>query len=446
MRMSGMEMQRATRGRWLGAVVDEARGLSTDSRTLHAGEAFLALSGPHFDGHDCHAQAVARGASALIGAEGRIAGWDTAATPVLAVDDTLEALGAIAAAWRSHFDAKVLAITGAYGKTTVRSMMQHVLTGLGWRVAATKANNNNLIGVPQTLLAASGDEDIIIVECGISEPGEMERLASISKPDISVLTGLAQAHTQQLGDVEGVAREKARLLRATGQWCVLGERVADQLGKFGLMPETPCVSTDGPDAVGWRLDGNRLHLTLGDAQAACDLALPARHWAANMALTATVVCRLDGDIALADVADALDGWRPPAGRLLPLAGPNGSHIYDDAYNANPASMAAALDTLKRLPERRLAILGDMLELGADARQAHASLDVSGLDGLILVGPLMQALGRQHHEAVCVADVSEALEAASGWQLGRGDHLLIKASRGMQLDLIVRALTEGSDAL
>ncbi|MDX8411367.1 MAG: UDP-N-acetylmuramoyl-tripeptide--D-alanyl-D-alanine ligase [Mariprofundaceae bacterium] len=445
--MSGAELQSATAGRWLGAVAGELRGLSTDSRALNAGDAFLALTGPHFDGHAYHSQAVAGGASALIGAEGRISGWDAAAVPVLAVDDTLEALGAIAAAWRGHFSARVLAITGAYGKTTVRSMLDHVLTRLGWRVAATRANNNNLIGVPQTLLAAGGDEDIVIVECGISEPGEMARLASITQPDMTVLTGLALAHAEQLGDVAGVAREKARLLRATSQWCALGEGVADQLREYGLMPETPCMSMDGPDAVGWRLDGNRLHLMLGDTQAACDLALPALHWAANMALTATVVLRQDrGGIALADVAHALEGWQPPAGRLRPLAGPNGSHIYDDAYNANPVSMAAALDTLRRLPGRRLAILGDMLELGAFAGQAHASLDVSGLDGLILVGPHMQALGRLHREAICVADVAEALDAASGWRLGPEDHLLVKASRGMGLDRVVRALTEDRHAV
>jgi len=446
MRMSGMELKRVTSGHWLGASADEIRGISTDSRTLDAGEAFLALVGPNFDGHDYQAQAIASGASALIGAKGHIAQWDSSAVPILEVNDTLEALGAIASAWRSSFGANVLAITGSYGKTTVRSLIEHVLSKLGWRVAVTKNNNNNLIGVPQTLLAASGEEDLVIVECGISESGEMARLASITKPDIAVLTGLALSHTEQLEDISGVACEKSRLLHAAGKWCALGAGVANQLDVLGLMPDVPSFSMDSPDAVSWRLDNDLMHLTKGDAHAVCKLALPACHWAANMALTADVVCRLDDSLSLTEIAGALDGWHPPSGRFHPMNGPNGSHIYDDAYNANPASMAAALNTLRRLPGRRMAILGDMLELGAFSAQAHAELNLSEIDRLILVGPNMRQLARNHHDAVLVTDANQALQLVSGWELGAGDHLLIKASRGMRLDIIVRALTEGSDAL
>lgn len=446
MRMTGMRLARAAHGSWHGPAAEVVLGLSTDSRTLVTGEAFLALKGPHFDGHEHYAQAVAKGASALIGAENRVAGWDEAGVPVLVVDDTLMALAAIAEEWRRGFSARVIAITGSYGKTTVRSLLQHVLSRLGLRVAATLANNNNLVGVPKTLLAAGGDEDVVLVECGISEPGEMARLAAMVRPDVAVLTGIALAHTERLASVEGVVREKALLLQASRQWCALGEGVESLLRRYALIPAVDWFAADGPGGVRWRLEGDILSLLDGRETAVCTLRLPARHWAADAALVAGIVRRIRPAVTLADVAGALSDWQPPAGRMCPLGGPRGSHIYDDSYNANPASMAAALDTLRRLPGRRLAVLGDMLELGVASAQAHAGLDVSGLDRLVLVGTQMRALCRDHADAEWLPDAAAAARWVSGWQLTPDDHVLVKGSHGMGLDRVVRALTEGEHAL
>ena len=450
--MSGAELARATGGVWRGRPPAVVRGLSTDTRTLREGEAFLALQGPRFDGHRFLGQAARAGASALVvRADAALA--ETPMVPQLRVADTLAALGDIAAAWRARLSVPVVAVTGSCGKTTVRAMLEHGLRRLGLRVAATRANDNNLIGVPQTLLAIPEDADVALVECGISEPGEMARLARITRPDIAVITALAAAHAEGLGDVRGVAREKAELLRAlAGDGCaVLGEGVARTLAEAGALPEgVRALAMDDADAgvVRWRMEGSRCRLSVDGEDASLDFELPARHWGADAALAATVMRRLTGR-PLAEIVRALEGWRPVAGRMNARPGRGGARVLDDAYNANPASMAAALDTLRRMPGRRFAVLGDMAELGEASRALHEALDVSGLDGLLLVGREMRALAALHPEAEWAPDAeAAAVRAASAWDLRAGDVVLVKGSRCMGLERVVEALTrgEGADAV
>jgi len=176
-----------------------------------------------------------------------------------------------------------------------------------------------------------------------------------------------------------------------------------------------------------------------------DFALPARHWGMDAALAATVMRRLTGR-PLAAIARALSGWMPVTGRLNARTGSGGSTVLDDAYNANPASMAAALDTLRRMPGRRFAVLGDMAELGRASRALHEALDVLGLDGLVLVGEAMRALAARHPEAWWAPDAEGALRAADQWLetwgLRSGDVVLVKGSRCMELDRVVALLTAG----
>ncbi len=427
--MSGAELARATGGVWRGRPPAVVRGLSTDTRTLREGEAFLALQGPRFDGHRFLDQAARAGASALVvRADAALA--ETPVTPQLRVADTLAALGDIAAAWRARLSVPVVAVTGSCGKTTVRAMLEHGLRRLGLRVAATRANDNNLIGVPQTLLAIPEDADVALVECGISEPGEMARLARITRPDIAVITALAAAHAEGLGDVRGVAR---------------------MLAEAGALPAgVRALAMDDADAgaVRWRMEGSRCRLSVDGEDASLDFELPACHWGADAALAATVMRRLTGR-PLAEIVRALEGWRPVAGRMNARPGRGGARVLDDAYNANPASMAAALDTLRRMPGRRFAVLGDMAELGEASRALHEALDVSGLDGLLLVGREMRALAALHPEAEWAPDAeAAAVRAASAWDLRAGDVVLVKGSRCMGLERVVEALTrgEGADAV
>jgi UDP-N-acetylmuramoyl-tripeptide--D-alanyl-D-alanine ligase len=445
MRMTGNELALATGGTWSDGMVEAVTGICTDSRHPEPGSAFLALRGPRHDGH-AFATAAAKECEALIGDAAGVAGWTGLAKPQLVVADTLNALGDIAAAWRQRLTGTlVIAITGSYGKTTVRSMIVHVLTMLGMRVATNPANHNNLVGVPQTLLAVPEDADFAIIECGISEPGEMRRLAEIVQPDATVLTGLTSAHGEGLGGLEGVVREKFELLAAVAAdgWCVLGPGVQQQLGQHQLAPQATCIAMDvgNEEHVAWSFDGRRLTLRHGPDSAEVRMLLPARHWAEDMALAATAVlkaCRHRG-ITLAAVADVLTGWRPVSGRMQLLPGRDGSVILDDSYNANPASMQAALDTLVQLSGRRIAILGDMSELGTDAAERHAAMDVAGIDQLILVGPLMRHLAKRHPDAVWLPDAEAACRHVDAIELASGTHVLVKASRSMRLDRVVAHL-------
>ncbi len=442
MRMTGCELQASTRGRWRGNPPREVFGLNTDTRLLKKGEAFLALRGPRFDGHRFAVEAANRGAIALIGDETGAALWRHMEPPCLEVSDTLRAFGAIAAAWREKLNATVIALTGSYGKTTVRSMLEHGLRRLGLNVAATKANDNNLVGVPQTLLGVGNDADVALVECGISEKGEMQRLAHMVRPDIGVITGLAPAHAEGLGDLKGVAREKMALLShmARNGYAIAGSGVSTILRDQGIPPANRCLDMDAADdsVVRWRMHDARILLTLGGESAAVEMELPALHQAADMALAATVARRLTGK-DIATLARAFAGWRAMPGRMQRLTGRRGSVIIHDAYNANPASMAAALDTLRRMPGRHFAVLGDMAELGDESGRLHAGLDVSGLDGLILTGPHMRALVDIQAHACWTPDVDAAMVVARKLNLTTGDVVLIKGSHCMGMERVVAAL-------
>lgn len=399
MRLTGEELAMASQGKWLKGVPELIQGIGTDTRNFMDGHAFLALRGPSFDGHD-HAKQVAHKASALIGDHLGVKKWETLATPQLQVGDTLQSLGDIANFYRSRLqNTRVIAITGSYGKTTVRSMLHHVLQTLGLEVAATQANFNNLIGVPKTLLNIDMSADVALVECGISERGEMARLSEIVQPDIAIVTGLSQAHGEGLGDLTGVAREKAKLMThlLPQGWCVLGQGVLQQFAEAGCVVAQTTYSLDDEQAVSWALEGNRLRLKHGAMTSALMLGLPAKHWAEDMALVATVALtladELQKDWTLQAVVQALKTWKPVEGRMAihPRTDKQPFTLIDDTYNANPASMQAALDTLAALDGYRVVILGDMLELGDEAMKSHAHLELHDIDEVIVVGELMASL-------------------------------------------------------
>lgn len=287
-----------------------------------------------------------------------------------------------------------------------------------------------------------------LIECGISELGEMARLSQIVQPDIAVITGISAAHSSGLGGLEGVAREKSNLIAhlLPQGWCVFGSGVSQQLKNQSIPHTSIDMDRIESDAVQWSLKGQALQLSTCSEKGELTLPLPARHWAANMALAATVVLKYfshspDRPLPeLQKIADILSGWQAVDGRMTTVTGINGVTILDDSYNANPISMQAALDTLAQLPGHKTAIIGDMAELEHSA-EAHASLDVSGIDRLILVGNEMQALKTGQPEALWFATTDEALKWITDNlnRFGKNDYLLIKASRSMQLDRIVRAM-------
>jgi len=450
MRMTGRELQASTRGAWHGMPPSEVLGLSTDTRTLRRGEAFLALRGPTFDGHRFGPEAVECGASALIvdrkGDDAGDALWQSMRLPQLVVNNTLDALGDIASAWRKQLSGTVVAITGSYGKTTVRSMLEHGLSRLGLNVAATKANDNNLIGVPQTILAIEPDAGVALVECGVSEVGEMQRLARMLQPDVAIIIGLTPAHAEGLGDLRGVVHEKGTLLQhvAENGYAVLGTGVSAVMRDQGFSPDVACMDMDdSPDAsvVRWQIRGNHCLLQLGGETATVELNVPAQHQAADMALAATIIHHLTQK-EIGEISEALSGWLAVPGRMQCLSGIQGSIVIHDAYNANPASMAAALDTLRRMPGRHFAVLGDMAELGEASASLHTALDMSGIEGLILTGRQMKELADTCAMAQWVPDADAAILAAKKLRPGAGDVVLVKGSRCMGLEIVVDALVSG----
>ncbi len=405
MRLTGKDLAIASQGEWItDTLPDGVDGIGTDTRSFVDGHAFLALRGPNFDGHE-HAHQVTDQAAALIGDQQGVLQWQALQTPQLQVEDTLQSLGDIASFYRSRLqNTKIVAITGSYGKTTVRSMLEHGLKALGLHVAATRANLNNLIGVPKTLLDIDMNADVALIECGISEQGEMHRLSEIVKPDVAIVTGLSQAHGEGLGGLLGIAQEKAQLMAhlSEGGWSVLGHGVNQTFKKAGCSLVSSNLSMGDENTVSWQLEGKQLTLIAGAEKTSLSLLLPAQHWAEDLALTATIMLKLGDDLgrawSLETVADALKGWQPVEGRMAIHSLPAFT-LIDDAYNANPTSMQAALDTLAALDGYRVAIIGDMLELGKDAKALHTQLDLHDIDEVLVVGVLMSPLQAKHPQRV-----------------------------------------------
>jgi len=289
--MSGAMMARATGGDWLGAPPASVAGFAIDSRRVVAEQAFVALRGPNHDGHR-FAPGLDGRVAALVGERQCVDGWQRLTTPRLLVDDSYRALIDLGRCWRQQLPAacRVVAVVGSQGKTTLRQMVAHLLACAGAKVAQTQGNLNNLIGTPLTLLDIPSDSDFAVVECGISEVGEMARLAELVAPDSVVIPGLSLAHSAGLHDLATIVREKGVMAEAARDFCVAGAGVAELLARFGVKIGAELVTAS--QQVAWQLRGCQLTLRAADEQAKLQLPWPAEHMAANMALAATVVRKL----------------------------------------------------------------------------------------------------------------------------------------------------------
>ncbi len=375
-----------------GALPAHVPGLDVDSRTLPKGWAFLALRGARHDGH-AFARAVANQARVLVGEEegAQRHRWHELSVPQVLVPDSAAALQELARLVRRRWDGLVVFITGSVGKTTTKELLAALLAAHDVPVHATRGNRNNLIGLPLTILEAPDRARVLVLEAGTNARGEIARLTEIAAPDFVVLTAIAPAHLAGLGSLQGVAREKAsafRYLRAGGE-IVLAEQAQAALARLGLLPS--CVH--GPWSV--QRKGTKAQLVRGEAQIHWTMPLAADALAADAALALAaaerVLARLGARLDPARAAHALAAWRPLEGRLAPIRTKRGVLIVHDAYNANPASMAAALAALRELPSPRAAVLGEMAELGEAAKKAHQALDLSGLAEVVLIGGLYREL-------------------------------------------------------
>lgn len=417
-------------------------GVGTDTRTLRAGELFVALEGPRFDGHDYLESAAAAGAA------GALVRRAHPALPCLEVADPQVALAQLAAAWRARFELPLVAVTGSSGKTTVKELIAAALAGAG-PVLATRGNRNNHIGVPLTLLELRDTHRAAVVEMGMSHAGEITHLAELARPTVGVISNAGAAHLEGLGSVAAVARAKGELiehlppdavavLNADDAYLSLWQQLAGtrRVCTFGL-------GTDADVTAHYRLlaDGSEVELLTPAGSAHARLQLLGRHNVRN-ALAATAAALAAGR-PLSEIAAGLGRVRPVPGRLFPLAGRNGARVIDDSYNANPLSVQAAIEVLGALPGRRLLVLGDMAELGTEAPALHAQCGATaraaGVDRLLTLGPLSAAAASAFGTGACALDDRAALIDALEPLLQADATVLVKGSRSAGMEKVVQAI-------
>ena len=440
------ELVEATGGTFSGPF--DADGLSIDTRTLAAGELFVALLGEGRDGHAFVADALAKGAA------GAIVHEDVSARPVLRVDDTLAALTRLGGFARWRFGGRLVAVTGSVGKTTTKEMLRCALSAFG-SVHAAVASYNNHWGVPLTLARTPRDADFCIAEIGMNHAGEIAPLTRLARPHVAVITTIAKAHIGYLGSIEAIADEKASIIEGLepGGIAVLPAD-SEQLPRVRAAAGGAEVLTFGVDkAADVRLvfreedaDGSLIHVDIVGHTASLRLNAPGQHMVMNALATLAVVVSLGLDPIRA--IHALEAFVPLLGRGLRrtiAAGGGSVLLLDESYNGNGASMRAALDVLRLQPaRRRVAVLGDMLELGEEGPAEHAALAdavVASADCLFSCGPLMRSLFDAVPDALrgFHAMDSAALAPVVAAALRDGDAVLVKGSLGSGMKRVITAL-------
>ncbi len=420
-------------------------GVSTDSRRIQTGELFIALSGPNFDGNAFAAQAIGAGAAACLLEK------DMGVSPALIVDDAHQALGLLAQHWRRRFSLPLVAVTGSNGKTTVKEMLAGIFSQKG-ETLATRGNLNNDIGMPLTLLRLQQTHEYAVIEMGANHAGEIAYLTKLAEPDVAVITNAASAHLAGFGSLEGVARAKAEIysgLREQGCAVINGDDPFAPLWKQSIDAENKdlrvldfAIENRAAVRAGWPpLDG-RVQIETPAGAFALRLPLLGRHNLMN-ALAATAVA-IGAGVDPETIRRGLESMQAVPGRLQLKAGIAGSRIIDDTYNANPASMKAALAVLADFSGRHFLALGDMGELGENETALHAQTGeqarASGVQRLYTLG------GLARHAAQAFGDAAQSFDSHSSMierlreDLNNEVTLLVKGSRRMQMEKIVHAVS------
>lgn len=453
---------------WCGAEYDEAEaevrfaGVSTDTRTLKPGELFVPLAGERFDGHEYLEAARAAGASAALWTRSRPIPAPPG-LPLLQVEDTLAALQRLAAGYLASLNAKVAAVTGSNGKTTTKDLVASVLS-TRYRVHKTEGNFNNHIGLPLTILRASPDTQAFVLEMGMSARGEISLLSRLAKPDIAVITNVGEAHLAHLGSRRNIAKAKLEIaegLRPGGVLIVNGDEplLREEIAEQGLSGRCSVLTfgegegnaITGSD-FGVTVEGTSFRVRTEDGrETKYDIPVPGKHNAMN-ALAAIAAGRALG-LSDGEIAEGLRSAKLTGMRIEKTRAANGAVVLNDAYNASPTSVKAALSLLAGLNgyRRKRLVLGDMLELGPEEASFHAAIGRSiapeTADIVYLYGPLSvhtaEAAGPAYPAGAVrhFADKKE-LAAALVRETGPDDLVLVKASRGMRLEEVVAALQKG----
>ena len=433
------ELAHLVGGRLQGASDVRIQGVNTDSRKALPQALFVALRGDRFDGHDFIGPELT--AAALL-----VEHVVDDSRPQVVVGNSLTALAQLASAWRARSAARVVALTGSNGKTTTKEMLRSVLVRVG-SVHATRGNLNNHIGVPLTLLAMPSTVDYAVIEMGANHAGEIAQLTRWAQPHVALITNAGRAHLDGFGSVEGVARAKGEIFEGLpDQGGIAVINLDDRFAEYwlSLNRRHRCLgfSLEGRgDIQGvWR-DSDRLEIRLQGERRELILAVPGRHMAQNAVAAAAVANALGCD--LDDIVRGLEAWRPVAGRLRAYRDASGARVWDDTYNANPESLAAALQVLSAQDGVRVLVLGDMSELGRDAMALHAEMGQKargmGVHHLLALGALtpaaVEAFGR---DAVWFPNHAELLPALREL-LRPGTSVLVKGSRSQHMEDILAGL-------
>ncbi len=422
----------------------------TDTRSLKAGDFFVALKGDNFDAHDFLVQAKAQGAVAALAQHGLV----QAGLPGLQVRDSKTALGQLAAGWRSQFELPLIAVTGSNGKTTVTQMIASILrTFQPAQAFATEGNLNNDIGVPLTLLRLTAKHSIGVVELGMNHPGEIAYLAHIAKPTVALVNNAQREHLEFMGTVEAVAHENGAVIDALGPHGVAVFPADDdysavwtkKAGTRSMLTFAIVGNADVTADAHWMGTGWQVAAKTPQGALAFTLAIAGRHNVKN-ALAATA-CALAAGVPLECISRGLSGFEPVKGRSRTIQIHFEGHpvtLIDDTYNANPDSMHAAIDVLAALPGPRLLVMGDMGEVGDQGPQFHAEAGhwayAQGIDDLYTLGAqshlASQSFGKGRH-----FDDVDALKEAVFAQLRDVKSVLVKGSRFMKMERVVMSIQE-----
>jgi len=440
-------------------------GVSTDSRSVAAGELFVALQGEHFDGHDYLDQVVARGAVAAL--VSRLPAGSP--LPCIVVSDTRQALGALAAGWRRRFKMPVIAVTGSNGKTTTKEMIAAICEAAFGAdgTLATRGNLNNDIGVPLTLLRLRAQHRIAVIELGMNHPGETEQLAQMAAPGITLITNAQREHQEFMQNVEAVAREHALAILALPNdgiavfpsddpwastwWTAAGER---QVIEFALKPAGASGFSPFMAAVSASIDstaddtfGSTVSLRTPSGNITLTLQAAGAHNVRNAAAAAAAA--LAARISVEAIRHGLQAFEPVKGRMQKKRAIAGALLIDDTYNANPDSVLAAIDVLAATAGPRTLILGDMGEVGEEGPRFHAEVGRHaahrGIETLLTLGSQSRhacdAFGdkaRHFEDLAVLLDVARSLA-------GEGT-ILVKGSRFMRMERVVEALAPSAQTI
>jgi len=428
----------------------EFKGISIDSRTLHHGNLFVAVPGEQFDGHDFVADAHKKGAAAAL-----VSRKIDCPIVQLVVPDTTLALGKLAAHWRNQFKLPIAAITGSNGKTTVKNMLAAIFTaachGNDTDVLATQGTLNNHWGLPITLSRLGRHHRYAAIEMGMNHFGEIDYLTKLTRPNVAAITNAATAHLEGLGSVEGVAKAKAEIFNGLSS---NGIAVLNRDDKFfsywqEQAKDHPQItfgfSNDADISADLHEAKQRQHITLKTPKGNVEVYLPllGKHNVAN-ALAATALA-LALNIDLKAIKFGLENIEPAKGRLQLHHLSNGVKIIDDTYNANPFSLQAAVETLKAFEGKKILVLGDMRELGEDAKSLHqhAGQDIrqAGIDYLFTYGDLSSNASQEFGEGAYHFNEQEKLVTALKPFLHNTTTILVKGSRSMKMEQVVAGLVQ-----